>query len=172
RDTSKFMKYFLQKSSFICCLIFVCFGADVYAQSPSRSKAFKAGESAFLSYKYIDAISHLNKVLAADSGDIAAVEMLADSYRQTKKYDQALHWYEKLSKHQPLKAEWALYYAEALAVDQQYEKSESWYRTYMRMMPSDRRASAFSRANPGAFSKDASFWKVSLTDLNTSASEY
>src|SRR5690606_980627 len=38
--------------------------------------------------------------------------------------------------------------------------------------PSDRRASAFSRANPGAFSKDASFWKVSLTDLNTSASEY
>lgn len=166
------MKYFLQKSSFICCLIFVCLGADVYAQSPSRSKAFKAGESAFLSYKYIDAISHLKRVLAADSGDIAAAEMLAYSYRQTKKYDQALHWYEKLSKHQPLKAEWALYYAEALAVDQQYEKSESWYRTYMRMMPSDRRASAFSRANPGAFSKDASFWKVSLTDLNTSASEY
>lgn len=166
------MKYFFQRSSLICCLVFVCLATDVYAQSSSRSKAFKAGESAFLSYKYVDAISHLNKVLAADSGDIAAAEMLAYSYRQTKKYGQALHWYEKLSKRQPLKAEWALYYAEALAVDQQYEKSENWYRTYMRMMPADRRASAFSRANLGVFSKDASFWKVSLTDLNTSASEY
>lgn len=166
------MKYFSQISSVMCCLVFMYVGTDGYAQSPSRSKAFKAGESAFRFYKYVDAISHFNSVLAADSGNISAAEMLAYSYRQTKKYDLALRWYEKLSRYQPLKAEWALYYAEALATDQQYEKSENWYRTYMKMMPADRRASAFSRANPGAFSKDASFWRVSLTDLNTSASEY
>ncbi|WP_407430970.1 OmpA family protein [Arcticibacter sp.] len=166
------MKYFLQRLSFICCLMVMCLGREGYAQLSLRSKSFKAGESAFRSYRYMDAIWHLNRVLAADSGNIAAAEMLAYSYRQTKKYDLALHGYGKLSRHQPLKAEWALYYAEALAVDQQYEKSENWYRAYMRMMPSDRRASAFSRADPGAFSKDATFWRVSLTDLNTSASEY
>lgn len=172
RDTSKFMKYFLLKFCFFCCLLSPGFSNSGYAQSSSLSRSFKAARTAFESYRYTEAISQLKGVLAIDSSNLAAAEMLAYSYRQTRNYGQALRWYEKLSRRQPLKAEWALYYAEALASNQQYEKSENWYRTYMRMMPSDRRASAFSRFSPGSFATDAKFWKVSLTDLNTSASEY
>lgn len=173
-DTSKFMRFLLHRVVIIYCLLFTVFGTVGYAQSSSSSlsKSLKAAKSAFDSYRYVEAISRLKRVLAADSTNLEATEMLAYSYRQTKKYDQALSWYEKLSKREPLKAEWVLYYAEALATGQQYERSENWYRTYLRMIPSDRRANAFSRSSVGSFANDASFWKVSLTDLNTSAAEY
>lgn len=166
------MRFFLQKTVIVSCFLCVALGTAVYAQTSSQSRSFKTARSAFDSYRYAEAISRLKGVLATDSTNLEATEMLAYSYRQTKRYNQALSWYEKLSKREPLKAEWALYYAEALATDQQYEKSENWYRTYLRMIPSDRRANAFSRSSVASFANDASFWRVSLTDLNTSAAEY
>lgn len=166
------MIYSLQRSFFACLLTCFFLGGSGYAQTSYRSKSFKAARAAFDSYRYLDAIKTLDAVLSDDSTNLEAVEMMAYSYRQLKRYDQALQWYEKLSKREPLKPEWALYYAEALATAQQYEKSESWYRAYMRLVPADKRASAFSRSNLGSFSNDASIWKVSLTDLNTSAAEY
>lgn len=166
------MKHFLQRFFLACCLACVCLGSTAYSQSSNQSRSFKAGKSAFDSFRYMDAIGSLSRVLAADSSNVEAMEMLAYSFRQTKRYPEALRWYEKLSQTKPLKAEWALFYAEALATDQQYEKSENWYRAYLRLIPADRRALAFARSNPEAFANEATFWRVSLTDLNTSASEY
>ncbi|WP_069660027.1 OmpA family protein [Arcticibacter eurypsychrophilus] len=156
----------------ICFYILTTFVINTAFAQSSRDKLMLQATSDFQSLKYLNAIANLEKVLAIDSGNVQALEMIAFSYRQTKKYPEALTWYEKLSKQKPLKQEWVLYYAEALANAQQYERSENWYRAYLSMVPSDKRASAFARSNTGSLSPNSEFWKVALTNLNTSASEY
>ena len=54
--------------------------------------------------------------------------MLAYSYKMIKNYPGALKTYRKLTSQPAMKNEWALYYAESLANNQQYEESERWYR--------------------------------------------
>lgn len=135
-------------------------------------KTMKKAIAEFQSFRYIYAIPHLNEVLREDSTNVKALEMIAFSYRQIKNYDEALYWYEKLTRHEPLKPQWTLYYAEALANKQQYEQSERWYRRYLSMVPGDKRASFFARANYNSLGKNNSPWKVAFTNLNTAASEY
>lgn len=156
----------------ICFYILTIFAFNTTSAQSSPDKLMLKATSDFQSLKYLNAIANLKTVLAVDSGNLQALEMIAFSYRQTKNYPEALFWYGKLSKHQPLKQEWVLYYAEALANAQQYERSENWYRTYLSMVPSDKRASVFARSNPGSLSQNSDFWKVALTDLNTPASDY
>jgi hypothetical protein len=64
-----------------------------------------------------------------------------------------VYWYGELCKLKNIKPEWALYYAEALANKEKYEQSEQWYRKFLSMKPSDRRADAFSKANLNSFHK-------------------
>ena len=103
---------------------------------------------------------------------LPATEMLANSYRQIKDYKNSLHWYEQLCAEDEIKADWALYYAEALANNEQYEQSEQWYRKYLGMIPSDRRAQAFAKMNLQNVSKNPNGYKVKYTNINNNASDY
>jgi tetratricopeptide (TPR) repeat protein len=85
--------------------------------------------------------------------NVSAQEMMAGSNRNIKNYDEAVYWYGELCKLKNIKPEWALYYAEALANKEKYEQSEQWYRKFLSMKPSDRRADAFSKANLNSFSQ-------------------
>lgn len=126
----------------------------------------------YKAFKYVAVIERLEKVVKTDSANVKAIEMLAYSYKMTNNYKPALRWFEKLSKQSVLKPDWALNYAAQLAIDEQYESSESWYRRYLTLIPSDKRAANLAQSNARKMDKNRGFWQVGFTNLNTSGAEY
>lgn len=161
------MKKLYIKSGFF--ILFLLIGH--FAMSQSKEAKMVAATHSYNNLKYKQAILELLPIVSKDSSNTKAVEMLANSYRLIKQYPEALKWYQSLSKKSNLKADWVLRYAEALANDKEYEKSELWYRKYLTMVPSDRRAASFSKADLNTMGKESS-WLVNYLDFNTSASEY
>ncbi|SKB82281.1 OmpA family protein [Daejeonella lutea] len=145
-----------------------CFAFFQEDDGPLMQKAIRE----YNALRFVSAIKELTKVIKKDPLNIKAQELLASSYRNTKVYDEALHWYAELTNQKHIKPEWALYYAEALANKERYEESEKWYRKYLALQPTDRRAAAFSKANLGALSKDEGNWDIEFLNINSDASEY
>jgi outer membrane protein OmpA-like peptidoglycan-associated protein len=142
------------------------------AQVYSANDALKKATVDYNSFRYLAAIDKLNALIKLDSTNIKAVEMLAYSYKFTNNYKPALHWFERLSEQTVVKPDWALNYAAQLAIDQQYEKSESWYRRYLTLIPNDKRAANLASNNIKGLSKNQSHWQVSYLNLNTPGAEY
>ncbi|MBE9602478.1 OmpA family protein [Pedobacter sp. MC2016-24] len=163
------MKLYIYRISIAICILLSC-AAKTNAQSTDRD--LSAAKEQYSSLNYISAIPELKKVLKTDSNNIAALEMIAYSYKMIKNYDEALFWYEKLTKQKPLQAKWVLYYAEALANKQQYERSEGWYRKYLAMVPGDNRAVSFSKTKTSNLNKNTGNWKLQFTNLNSQGSDY
>jgi len=164
----------LRKLLTIICLSILLFLVLPFAkaQQIDNSPLLRKAIIEYQSLRFTDAIKELKRVLEKDSENIPAIEMMAGSNRNIKNYDEAVHWYGELCKLSNIKPEWALYYAEALANKEKYEESEQWYRKFLSMKPSDRRADAFSKANLSSFSQNAGEYKVNYSNINTDASEY
>jgi outer membrane protein OmpA-like peptidoglycan-associated protein len=144
------------------------FGQEKKNITPEMRKA----TADFQSLRYAAAINNLSKVVRKDSNNVFALDMLAYSHKMVKNYQEALKGYEKLVKQKNLKPEWALYYAESLASNQQYESSEGWYRKYLTLVPADKRAALFARTNASNLNKNLGNWSVYFLNLNTQSSEY
>lgn len=164
----------LRKPLTIICLSVMLFIAVPFAdaQQVDNSPLLRKAIIEYQSLRFADAIRELKKVLEKDPENVSAQEMMAASNRNIKDYDEAMYWYGELCKLKNIKPEWALYYAEALANKEKYEQSEQWYRKFLSMKPSDRRADAFSKANLNSFSRNAGEYRVSYSSINTDASEY
>ncbi|RYE56047.1 MAG: flagellar motor protein MotB [Sphingobacteriales bacterium] len=145
--------------------------APAYSQLTDKTALEKA-TTEYKSLRYVSAIKELRRVLDTDTGNVNAQEMIAHSYKMIKNYQESLYWYEKLIKQVPLKAEWVLNYAEVLANNQQYERSEGWYRRYLGMIPTDKRAEAFSKNDANQLKKNSGNWSVTFTNLNSQGSDY
>ncbi len=141
------------------------------AQTQKEANLTKA-TTEFNALRYVSAINELSPILKADTGNVKAQEMIAYSYKMIKNYEESMFWYEKLTKQQTVKPEWALYYAEALANNQLYERSEGWYRKYYGMIPGDKRAAAFANSNMDQLSRNLGNWKIGFTNLNSQGSDY
>jgi outer membrane protein OmpA-like peptidoglycan-associated protein len=152
-------------------IIYVLLVSTINAQTKKLADLSKA-TTEFNSLRYISAIKELSPILKVDTGNVKAQEMIAYSYKMIKNYEEALFWYEKLTKQSPSKPEWFLYYAEALANNQQYERSEKYYRAYYGLIPTDKRAAAFSTSKLDQFGKNMGNWKVDFTNLNSQGSDY
>ncbi|WP_316788083.1 OmpA family protein [Pedobacter frigoris] len=166
------MKRNINKATLIVFLLLSALSQQVKSQSGKENGALKKATTEFTSLKYISAVPYLLEVLKKDSLNVKAQEMIAYSYKMIKNYDESLKWYEKLSKQKPLNPKWALYYAEALANKQQYERSEGWYRKYVTLVPEDKRGTSFATTNLSNFNKNVENWKVSFTNLNSQGSDY
>jgi outer membrane protein OmpA-like peptidoglycan-associated protein len=167
------MKLLINKTLVLSVLVLIFNLSLLYGQTTSVEEAeIKKATGEFHEFKYSAAIKRLTKIITADTANLNAKEMLAFSYKMTNNYPEALRWYEQLSKQRLLKPEWALNYAEQLAINQQYEKSESWYRKYLTLIPTDQRAKNFATTKQSSFEKSTGFWKVGYTNLNTLGSEY
>lgn len=152
---------------------FICLFAVNSANSQTKKEADLTKATAeFNSLRYVSAIKELSPILTTDTANVKAQEMIAYSYKMIKNYEEAMYWYEKLTKQASAKPEWFLYYAEALANNQQYERSEALYRKYYTLIPTDKRAGAFSTSNLGQLSKNIGNWKVGFTNLNSQGSDY
>jgi outer membrane protein OmpA-like peptidoglycan-associated protein len=164
----------LRKPLTIICLSVMLFIAVPFAnaQQVDNNPLLRKAIIEYQSLRFAGAIKELKKVLEKDPDNVSAQEMMAGSNRNIKDYDEAMYWYGELCKLKNIKPEWALYYAEALANKEKYEQSEQWYRKFLSMKPSDRRADAFSKANLNSFSRNAGEYRVSYSSINTDASEY
>ncbi len=145
--------------------------APSFSQSNDKIALEKATNE-YKSLRYISAIKELSRVLSKDTGNVNAQEMMAQSYKMVKNYQESLYWYEKLMRQTPLKSEWILNYAEVLANNQQYERSEGWYRKYLSLIPTDKRAEAFSKNDATQLNKNLGNWVISFTNLNSQGSDY
>ncbi|MEH3113565.1 OmpA family protein [Pedobacter terrae] len=167
------MKFDIKVTLFIFLGLTLALCTSIYAQNnPHIQNDLNAARKNFNSLEYVSAISKLRKVLAKDSSNLEALEMLAYSFRMTKNYPGALKTYRKLTSQSAMKNEWALYYAESLANNQQYEESERWYRKYLSLVPTDKRAAAFASTNLAKINKNSNHWKIGFLNINTQASEY
>lgn len=167
------MKQRIYKLTIIAILLVLTGLQQVQAQSSKAAdKAFKKAAVEFNALRYVSAIPKLLDVIKIDPDYVKAQEMLAYSYRMIKNYSQSLIWYEKLSQQKTLDPKWALYYAEALANSQQYERSEGWYRKYSALAPGDKRATSFATSNTNDFNKNIGNWKVSFVNINSSGDDY
>jgi outer membrane protein OmpA-like peptidoglycan-associated protein/tetratricopeptide (TPR) repeat protein len=166
------MKLYKHKVTVVSILLILAFTPQGFAQDKVSKAELEKATKEFKSLSYVSAIEKLLKLTAKDSVNIPIKEMLAYSYKMVENYTQTLVWYEKLSKLTPLKPVWALNFAEALANNQQYERSEGWYRKYLSMVPADKRAAALSVVKQVSFDKNIENWKISFTNLNTQSSEY
>lgn len=162
------------RKSIFSLLFILLYGlfSTVNAQQLDNSSLLRRAYIEYQSLRFTSAIKELEKVLDKDPANVSAMEMMAGSNRNIKNYDEALYWYGELCKENNIKPEWALYYAEALANKEKYEQSEQWYRKFLSMRPSDRRADAFSKANLNAFSSNAGEYRVVYSNINTDNSEY
>ncbi|MGQ7853188.1 OmpA family protein [Pedobacter sp. WC2501] len=158
-------------SIYLALTFFLCTATHAQNNPPNQNDLNMARKS-FNSLEYVSAINKLKKVLAKDSSNLEAMEMLAYSFRMTKNYPGALKTYRKLTGQPAMKNEWALYYAESLANNQQYEESERWYRKYLSLVPVDKRAAAFASTNLSKINKNPNHWQIGFLNINTQASEY
>jgi len=160
---------------YTCILIFLLLAVSIRkasAQFTSKIKTqLKLADREFKDLRFVSAVRYLDAVLEEDSTNVKAIEMMAYSNRNLRNYKESLTWFQKLSTQKEMKPVWALHYAEALANNQKYEQAESWYRKYLKLIPTDKRAKAFVKA--GAFSmQDNAEWKVERTKLSSIADEY
>jgi outer membrane protein OmpA-like peptidoglycan-associated protein/tetratricopeptide (TPR) repeat protein len=146
--------------------------AATNAQTAATNDALKKATADYNAFRYITAIDKLLLVIKADSTDLKAIEMLAYSYKLTNNYKPALQWFEKLSKQPVVKPDWALNYAAQLAIDQQYEKSENWYRRYLSLIPNDKRAANLASNNITSSNKNQGHWQVDYININTPGADY
>lgn len=154
--------------TYLTSLLLVC---TVLAQAQNNKVNLKSAQNAYKNLRYNDAIALAKPILAKDKNNTTALEILANSYRLTKQYPEALTYYEKLSQKEVSKSEWVLRYAEALANNKEYEKSELWYRKYLLMVPNDRRGAYFSEVDFDKLGKGFS-WDIKYLNINTPVSEY
>lgn len=160
---------------YICFLVLffsVTIVQKANAQLSFRLKGqLKQAERDYKDLRYVAVVENLEEVLAEDSSNVKAIEMMAYSNRNLRNYKQSLKWFRKLTELKEMKAVWALHYAEALSNNQKYEQAENWYRRYLKLTPTDKRAKAFVKA--GVFSmQDNAEWKVEKTKLSSVADEY
>jgi len=142
------------------------------AADKAHERELKKAKAAYQSLNYASAITKLKPLVEKDTSNIEVLEMLAYSYKMVKDYDEALNWYERLTQKSTSKPEWLLYYAEALASKQQYEKSVKIYREYLKVVPKDKRASSFVNANLKSFEENKGNWNVLFTNLNSLSADY
>ena len=167
------MKSTSTKFTILGCICLLFSLTQVVAQTSVKDDAeFKKATEDFKAFRYIAAIAGLSKVVKTDTTNVKAMDMLAYSYKMTNNYKDALTAYEKLSTQKPLKPEWALNYAEQLAIAQQYEKSENWYRRYLQLTPGDKRASNFANTKLSDLGKNGGHWTIGYLNINTMGAEY
>ncbi len=165
------MRNYITCKALSLSLLLIIAISPAFSQTKKEADLSKATEE-FNSLRYVSAINELSSIVNTDSMNVKAQEMIAYSYKMIKNYVEAMYWYEKLTKQNNIKPDWFLFYAEALANNQQYERSEAAYRKYYTLIPSDKRAAAFASSNLGMLSKNIGNWKVGFTNLNSQGSDY
>ena len=164
----------IRKNCIAVVIGLLLFPLAIQAQQKNNTALLKRASKEYASLRYVSAIVLLQEALKKDTLQTDGKEMLANSYRKIKDYDNAANWYAKLNLAKDFKAVWALQYAEVLANQKKYQESEKYYQKYLGLTSTDVRAENFAKSYQSIIelAKDNGLYKVNYTDLNTVNSEY
>ncbi len=160
-----------------CIAVVICYlllPVVLHAQQTKNTALIKRADKEYNSLRYVSTIALLKEALKKDTLQTSSIEMLANSYKKIKDYDQAAQWYLKLNSVKDFKPEWALKYAEVLANQKKYSESEKYYQKYLSLVANETRATNFAKAYQPitGLAKDQGLYKVNYLDLNTVDSDY
>ena len=116
---------------------------QIMAQSLSSNlgNSLKLADKHYKSYSFQKA-AELYEIALEDNDDPNIKLKLAESYRHLNDSEQAAQWYgEVIDNEQITKPIHALYYAESLSSNGQYDEAKKWYLNYQKLVEDDPRAS-------------------------------
>lgn len=153
--------------------VLLFFGHLLMAQ---HSERFKQADREFHALNYRDAIFHYETNLKEDPNNLLALKRLAESYYKVKNYGEANRVYTLLSdfeKDSVSTAQDKLNFAEVLANNEGYHRSQKVYEEYHKEKSSDARGTIFAEAyeNPDRIA-GASSWDIHYLSINTGRDEY
>jgi outer membrane protein OmpA-like peptidoglycan-associated protein len=156
---------------FFSLLLLLSFSA-AFAQEPSLR--MKLANKKYDRLAYSAAIPLYQDVLKYEPGNLQALIRLAGSYQKIKDMRNAERVYADIVKRNDAPAETYLYYAQALAENNKYEKSREWFIKYETARQADKRSERFTKsyATLGNFFADSVYYQIYYTSLNSGYSEF
>ncbi len=138
-------------------------------------KDLKTANFHYENYEYATAIPFYKNALYIDS-TLEAVEKLADCYRQTNKYKEALYWYEKALQIPYYSATSVLYYADMLKTTGRYNEAIDQYELYELYLEENQKAKIKKQIKACEYAKSIANknqeYKVeNVKEINTKFSE-
>lgn len=99
----------------------------------------RKGDKAFSVFQFQKAIKSYTKVLSKETTDYKALSQLADVYRITGDYENAVKWYGEVVKSSECSPMQNFYYAQMLRTVQQYDSAKVYYQKYADQVSGDPR---------------------------------
>lgn len=116
------------------CVIFLC-----TTELSAQSRQLRKGDKAFTLFQFQKAAKHYTRVLSKRPTNYKALSNIADVYRITGDYDNALKWYGEVVKSSECSPVQKFYYAQMLRTAGQYDSAKVYYQKYADLVSGDPR---------------------------------
>jgi len=126
------------RSSFFS-LAAACFLFFAPNELTAQSRKLLKGDKAFTLFQFDQAIKSYTKVISKHPTNYKALSQLADVYRITGDYDNALKWYGEVVRSPECLPVQKFYYAQMLRASAQYDSAKVYYRKYAELVSGDPR---------------------------------
>ena len=133
----------------------------------------KKGNELYEKMAYASAIKQYEKVLDKTfSGE--AMTKLADCYRLTDQYDEAVLWYSRLIYTNYAKPIHYFHYGQVLMNQERYRDAKVWFKQFAEAVPDDPRGMRFYNACDSIryLRADSAGYEIQLLDLNSEESDF
>ncbi len=157
-------------------------GISLSFYTQAQESLYKAGQHYFENLSYVKAIEALESAISkkgiSEAQKLSAKIMLAESYTKIKDSQNAERVYKEIiDEGADLTGENAvllLKYAQALASNGNYDRSQLYYDDYMSKVESDPRGKNFSKLynDVTVLNKNAACYKVDYLSINTNAADF
>lgn len=140
----------------------------------SQSKNLQKADQLFDGNSYPAAIDAYLKAVDDEPTNAHAVTRLADCYRLTDDFRNALRWYAKAVKMKAIEPETWFHYGEVLMINRKYKEAIPWLEKYQAKVPQDDRVAEMiaSCQNQEAFAAAKSLFIVRRLNINSEASDF
>lgn len=131
------MQQFIRLSFF--AFVATCFLFSTPNELTAQSRKLRKGDKAFSLFQFDKAIKTYERVISKHPTDYKALSKLADVYRITGDYDNALKWYGEVVKNAECVPIQKFYYAQMLRTAGQYDSAKVYYLKYAELASGDLR---------------------------------
>lgn len=120
-------------------LIAICGSLLLAGEASAQKRQLRKGDKAFTFFQFDKAIKSYNKVLNKRPENYQALSQIADVYRITGDYDNAVKWFGELARHPECSPVQKYYYAQMLRTVQLYDSAKIYFLQYAELVPGDPR---------------------------------
>ncbi|MFN8395259.1 MAG: carboxypeptidase regulatory-like domain-containing protein [Bacteroidia bacterium] len=140
----------------------------------AQGKAMEKADRLFDEASYPAAIDAYLKAVDEEPGNSHGFIRLADSYRLTDDFRNALRWYARAVKMKGVEGEVWFHYGEVLMINRKYAEAIPWLEKYQKRAPEDDRVEDMiaSCKNQEAFAAGKSLYLLRRVAVNSEASDF